>query len=86
MDKCKAVQSCGRSASIGRTLKCQREVTAGNLAEYFDMTKPTVSHHFSILKNADLVSIRKDGQTVWYRVRIAWRDTPQTTALSRPPP
>jgi DNA-binding transcriptional ArsR family regulator len=39
----------------------QGEMTAGNLAEYFDMTKPTVSHRFSILKNADLVSSRKDG-------------------------
>ena len=42
------------------------EMTAGDLAERFDMTKPTMSHHFSVLKDADLVTSRRDGQTIWY--------------------
>jgi ArsR family transcriptional regulator, repressor of sdpIR and other operons len=42
------------------------EMTAGDLAERFDMTKPTMSHHFSVLKEADLLSSRRDGQTIWY--------------------
>ena len=29
------------------------EITAGALAEEFDMTKPAMSHHFSVLKDAD---------------------------------
>jgi ArsR family transcriptional regulator, arsenate/arsenite/antimonite-responsive transcriptional repressor len=49
----------------------QGEMTAGNLAEQFDMTKPTMSHHFSILKDADLISSRKDGQTVWYSLNTS---------------
>jgi DNA-binding transcriptional ArsR family regulator len=43
-----------------------REMTAGELAERFDMTKPTMSHHFSLLKEADLISSRREGQTIWY--------------------
>src|SRR5579872_228966 len=42
------------------------EMTAGNLAERFDMTKPTMSHHFSVLKEADLLTSRREGQTIWY--------------------
>ena len=42
------------------------EMTAGELAERFDMTKPTMSHHFSMLKDADLILSRRAGQTIWY--------------------
>ncbi len=42
------------------------EMTAGDLAERFDMTKPTMSHHFAVLKEADLVTSRREGQTIWY--------------------
>ena len=42
------------------------EMTAGDLAERFDMTKPTMSHHFSVLKDADLLTSRREGQTIWY--------------------
>jgi len=42
------------------------EMTAGALAEHFDMTKPTMSHHFAVLKEADLLTSRRDGQQIWY--------------------
>jgi ArsR family transcriptional regulator, arsenate/arsenite/antimonite-responsive transcriptional repressor len=42
------------------------EMTAGDLAERFDMTKPTMSHHFAVLKEADLLTSRRDGQQIWY--------------------
>lgn len=42
------------------------EVTAGVLAEKFDMTKPAMSHHFSVLKDADLITSRREGQLIWY--------------------
>jgi DNA-binding transcriptional ArsR family regulator len=41
-------------------------MTAGDLAERFDMTKPTMSHHFAVLKEADLLTSRRDGQQIWY--------------------
>ena len=42
------------------------EMTAGALAERFDMTKPTVSHHFSVLKEAGLIVSRREGQQIIY--------------------
>lgn len=55
------------------------EMTAGDLAERFDMTKPTMSHHFAVLKEADLLTSRRDGQTIWYALNttvvqhlVAW--------------
>jgi ArsR family transcriptional regulator, arsenate/arsenite/antimonite-responsive transcriptional repressor len=42
------------------------EITAGALAEKFDMTKPAMSHHFKVLKEADLISSRREGQQIWY--------------------
>jgi ArsR family transcriptional regulator, arsenate/arsenite/antimonite-responsive transcriptional repressor len=42
------------------------EMTAGDLAARFEMTKPTMSHHFAVLKEADLLTSRREGQTIWY--------------------
>ena len=44
----------------------RREMTAGDLAAKFDMTKPSMSHHFAVLKEADLVTSRREGQQIWY--------------------
>jgi DNA-binding transcriptional ArsR family regulator len=42
------------------------EMTAGELAKHFDMAKPSVSHHFNVLKQADLIVSRRDGQQIYY--------------------
>jgi ArsR family transcriptional regulator len=42
------------------------EMTAGDVAARFDMTKPTMSHHFAVLREAGLVTSRREGQTIWY--------------------
>jgi len=42
------------------------EMNAGEVAGRFDMTKPTMSHHFSVLKAAGLITSRREGQTIWY--------------------
>jgi ArsR family transcriptional regulator len=42
------------------------EMTAGDVAARFDMTKPSMSHHFAVLRDAGLVTSRRDGQTIWY--------------------
>lgn len=44
----------------------QGEMTAGALAEKFDMTKPSMSHHFAVLKEAELITSRREGQQIWY--------------------
>jgi ArsR family transcriptional regulator, arsenate/arsenite/antimonite-responsive transcriptional repressor len=42
------------------------EKTAGELAEHFDMSKPSVSHHFAVLKEAELIRSRRAGQQIYY--------------------
>lgn len=42
------------------------EKTAGELAEQFDMSKASVSHHFTVLKQADLIASRREGQQIVY--------------------
>ncbi len=42
------------------------EMSAGEVAARFDMSKPTMSHHFAVLKAAGLITSRREGQTIWY--------------------
>jgi DNA-binding transcriptional ArsR family regulator len=42
------------------------EKSAGELSESFDMTKPSMSHHFSVLKKAGLIHSRRDGTNIYY--------------------
>ena len=42
------------------------ERSAGELAEHCDMTRPSVSHHFAVLKAADLIASRREGQNIYY--------------------
>jgi ArsR family transcriptional regulator len=44
----------------------KEEMTAGELAERFEISKPTLSHHFAVLREAGLVTSRREGQTIWY--------------------
>ncbi|RFB39681.1 ArsR family transcriptional regulator [Bacillus sp. RC] len=44
----------------------ERDLTAGEISEYFNMTKPSISSHLKILKQADLVQDEKRGQFVIY--------------------
>ncbi len=39
---------------------------AGEIANQFDMTKPSISHHLDLLKQADLVLASKKGQYIEY--------------------
>lgn len=44
----------------------EKDLTAGEIADNFNMTKPSISNHLNILKNADLVMSDKKGQYVYY--------------------
>ncbi len=41
-------------------------LTAGEIAERFEMSKPSLSKHLSVLENAGLISKEKKGQFVHY--------------------
>lgn len=44
----------------------KKDLTAGEIADAFDMTKPSISHHLDILKKANLVVAVKVGQFITY--------------------
>src|SRR3954451_3317101 len=41
-------------------------LTAGQLADRFDISKPSMSHHFSVLQQADLIASTRDGRQIIY--------------------
>lgn len=56
--------------------------TAGEIADRFNISKPSISHHLDILKQADLVSSKKKGQFVVYTINVvAFEEVLQWFAL-----
>ncbi len=49
----------------------ERPMTAGELADEFDLSKPTMSAHFAILRGADLIDSDKKGTTITYRLKLS---------------
>ena len=49
----------------------QRPMTAGELSEHFAVSRPTMSAHFSVLREAGLIDARKQGTTITYRLRLS---------------
>ena len=48
-----------------------KRLNAGEIAAEFNMTKPSISNHLSILKQADLVDSEKIGQNVIYSLKTS---------------
>ena len=46
----------------------KNDMNAGEIAEKFDISKPYISHHLNILRNAGLVRSEKHGQNVIYTI------------------
>lgn len=42
--------------------------TAGEIAEVFDISKPSISHHLELLKKGNLVNSKKKGQFIVYSI------------------
>lgn len=46
-------------------------MTAGQISDRFDVSKPTMSAHFAVLKEADLVQAEKSGKSVVYHLKLS---------------
>ena len=44
----------------------KRNMTAGEIADQFNISKPSISHHLDLLKQAGLVEAEKHGQFISY--------------------
>jgi len=49
----------------------ERAMTAGEIAEHFTSAKPTLSRHFAVLREADLIQGDKQANTITYRLNIS---------------
>ena len=49
----------------------ERAMSAGELSDEFNVSKPTMSAHFAVLKNADLVHPEKVGKSVIYHLKLS---------------
>lgn len=47
------------------------DLTAGELADHFDMTNPSISHHLNTLKAAGLVDAEREGQSIVYSLNTS---------------
>lgn len=45
------------------------EMTAGDIAARFEVTRPAISQHLRVLREAGLVEERREGTRRWYRAR-----------------
>ena len=49
----------------------KKDMTAGEIGANFPITAPSLSHHLSILKQADLVANRRNGQEIIYSINLS---------------
>jgi DNA-binding transcriptional ArsR family regulator len=49
----------------------ERPMTAGQIAAHFNFAKPTLSAHFAVLREADLVESDKVGTSVTYSLKLS---------------
>ncbi len=52
----------------------KRDLTAGEIAQAFEMSAPSISYHLDLLKHAQLVSAQKKGQFVTYSLETTVLD------------
>ena len=52
----------------------EKDLSAGEIAQHFNMTKPSISHHLDLLKQAGLVSADKKGQYIFYSLNTTVLD------------
>lgn len=49
----------------------EKDRNAGEIAAYFNISKPSISHHLDLLKQADLITSEKKGQFVEYSLNTS---------------
>ena len=49
----------------------ERPMSAGELADKFDVSKPTMSAHFNVLREAGLIDATKHGKSIIYRLKMS---------------
>lgn len=48
----------------------EKDLSAGDIADQFNISKPSISHHLNILKQAKLVEDERQGQSIIYSINL----------------
>ena len=59
----------------------ESEMTAGDIAGHFPISLPSMSHHFNVLKEADLILARRQGQVIYYSLNTTVMEDILTVVL-----
>lgn len=59
----------------------KQDFSAGELGKNFAITAPSLSHHLNVLKQADLISSRRQGQEIIYSINLSVFEELAETAL-----
>ena len=60
----------------------EKDLTAGEIADAFDISKPSISHHLDLLKQAGLVVSVKQGQFIYYSLNTTVLEDAMTWLLT----
>lgn len=52
----------------------EKDLTAGEIADRFNISKPSISHHLDLLRQAGLVVSEKEGQFIYYSLNTTVMD------------
>ena len=52
----------------------EKDLTAGEIADHFQISKPSISHHLDLLKQANLVIPERRGQFISYSINVTVLD------------
>jgi ArsR family transcriptional regulator, arsenate/arsenite/antimonite-responsive transcriptional repressor len=50
------------------------DMTAGDIADHFNISKPSISHHLDLLRQAEIVTSEKKGQFIYYSLNATVLD------------
>ena len=53
------------------TLLKKKDMNAGEIGKNFDITLPSLSHHLNVLKQNNLVTTKRQGQTIIYSLNVS---------------
>ncbi|NOX85770.1 MAG: winged helix-turn-helix transcriptional regulator [Chlorobi bacterium] len=60
----------------------ERDMNAGEIADQFNISKPSISHHLNLLERADLIMKEKKGQFIEYSINTTILDDLLTWILT----
>jgi len=60
----------------------EKDLTAGEIADRFNISKPSISHHLDLLRQAGLVVSAKEGQFIFYSLNTTVMDEMLTWIIS----